>query len=150
MSNRYGRNLHGAIVERSPDSLETYELFWQAGDTICASDGGMNLLFGLLKDLADRTEPKPLRSFFGGDPAGDPDDADREGDSRQSYPPSPEQSELAQARAEVPEWCRQFIQKVRDSFMVGEHGGYKVDKEGISDACHMLTETRLHTCGIEP
>jgi len=31
---------------------------------------------------------KPPRSFFGGDPAGDPDDADREDDSRQSYPPS--------------------------------------------------------------
>jgi len=66
-------------------------------------------------------------------------------------------ADIGLARAEVPEWCRQFVQKVRDSFMVCEYVGYRIDKEGIridkegiADACHMLTETRLRACGIEP
>jgi hypothetical protein len=53
------------------------------------------------------------------------------------------------ARAEVPEWCQRFVRKVYDSFGVGEYGGYRIDKSGISSACHMLTETRLRACGIE-
>lgn len=53
------------------------------------------------------------------------------------------------ARAEVPKWCQEFVRKVYDSFVVGEYGGFKVDKSGIVDACHMLTAARLSACGIE-
>lgn len=54
----YGRNLRGDIVERAPGSFEC-KLFWQDGDRVCASDGGMNLLFELVKELANRPSSDP-------------------------------------------------------------------------------------------
>jgi chromosome segregation ATPase len=55
------------------------------------------------------------------------------------------------ARAEVPEWCKEFIRTVRRSWLLlPDNGvGVEIDRDAIDRALESMTNNQLRACGID-
>ena len=61
------------------------------------------------------------------------------------------EGEIQAARAEVPEWCKDFVLTIRSAWLLTPGVGFdvKIDRDAIDRAIESLTPAQLRACGLD-